>query len=48
MCIRDSHNPLISVPSFTTIAVIEMVLFVLVLLVGYVYAWKKGALEWIR
>ncbi len=25
---------------------IEMVLFVIILLVGYVYAWKKGALEW--
>ncbi|HTN44384.1 MAG TPA: NADH-quinone oxidoreductase subunit A [Nitrospiria bacterium] len=25
---------------------IEMVLFILVLLVGYFYAWKKGALEW--
>ncbi|MGN7612561.1 NADH-quinone oxidoreductase subunit A [Magnetococcales bacterium HHB-1] len=25
---------------------IEMVLFLFVLLVGYVYAWKKGALEW--
>jgi NADH-quinone oxidoreductase subunit A len=25
---------------------IEMVVFIIVLLVGYVYAWKKGALEW--
>jgi len=25
---------------------IEMFLFVLILVVGYVYAWKKGALEW--
>ncbi|MFT3890658.1 MAG: NADH-quinone oxidoreductase subunit A [Anaerolineales bacterium] len=25
---------------------IEMVVFVAILLVGYVYAWKKGALEW--
>ncbi|MBF0188928.1 MAG: NADH-quinone oxidoreductase subunit A [Magnetococcales bacterium] len=25
---------------------IEMVLFLVVLLVGYAYAWKKGALEW--
>ena len=24
----------------------EMVIFIIVLLVGYVYAWKKGALEW--
>ena len=25
---------------------IEMLVFIFVLLVGYVYAWKKGALEW--
>ncbi|MBF0136597.1 MAG: NADH-quinone oxidoreductase subunit A [Magnetococcus sp. DMHC-1] len=25
---------------------VEMVLFLVVLLVGYAYAWKKGALEW--
>ena len=25
---------------------IEMLIFVLVLVVGYIYAWKKGALEW--
>jgi len=25
---------------------IEMVIFIFILLVGYVYAWKKGALEW--
>ncbi|HEY4485445.1 MAG TPA: NADH-quinone oxidoreductase subunit A [Nitrospiria bacterium] len=28
------------------IGLVEMLLFILVLLVGYVYAWKKGALEW--
>ena len=25
---------------------IEMFIFIIVLLVGYIYAWKKGALEW--
>lgn len=25
---------------------IEMMLFLVVLLVGYIYAWKKGALQW--
>jgi NADH-quinone oxidoreductase subunit A len=25
---------------------IEMVIFIAILMVGYVYAWKKGALEW--
>jgi len=27
-------------------ALIEMILFMLILFVGYFYAWKKGALEW--
>ncbi len=27
-------------------ALIEMVIFIFILLVGYLYAWKKGALEW--
>ena len=26
--------------------IIEMGVFILILLIGYVYAWKKGALEW--
>jgi NADH-quinone oxidoreductase subunit A len=25
---------------------VEMAVFIVILLVGYVYAWKKGALEW--
>jgi NADH-quinone oxidoreductase subunit A len=25
---------------------VEMMIFIFILLVGYVYAWKKGALEW--
>ncbi len=28
------------------IGLVEMTVFIAVLLVGYVYAWKKGALEW--
>jgi len=26
---------------------VSMMLFILILLVGYIYAWKKGALEWV-
>ncbi|MEO5377798.1 MAG: NADH-quinone oxidoreductase subunit A [Magnetococcus sp. DMHC-6] len=26
---------------------VEMILFLAILLVGYVYAWKKGGLEWV-
>ncbi len=29
------------------LAVIEMIMFILILVVGLVYAWKKGVLEWI-
>lgn len=25
---------------------VEMIIFILILLVGYFYAWRKGALEW--
>jgi NADH-quinone oxidoreductase subunit A len=25
---------------------VEMAVFIIILLVGYIYAWKKGALEW--
>ena len=28
------------------LALVEMFLFVAILFVGYVYVWKKGALEW--
>ena len=28
------------------LGLVEMTVFITVLLVGYVYAWKKGALEW--
>ncbi len=28
------------------VGLIEMVIFIAVLLVGFIYAWKKGALEW--
>ena len=26
---------------------VEMVVFIALLFVGYIYAWKKGALEWV-
>jgi NADH-quinone oxidoreductase subunit A len=28
------------------VALIEMLVFLLLLLLGFVYCWKKGALEW--
>lgn len=38
----------LQVRSLKTIALAEMALFVMVLLIGYVYAWRKGAFEWER
>jgi NADH-quinone oxidoreductase subunit A len=32
--------------SLGMVALVEMLVFVLVLLVGFVYAWKKGVFEW--
>jgi NADH-quinone oxidoreductase subunit A len=32
--------------NFGLFALIEMGVFIIILLVGLVYAWKKGALEW--
>ena len=32
--------------SFTKFALVEMLIFIGILVVGYYYAWRKGALEW--
>jgi NADH-quinone oxidoreductase subunit A len=32
--------------AFTPFGLIEMGVFILILFVGYVYVWKKGALQW--
>ncbi len=29
------------------IAFVEMLIFVVILAIGFIYAWKKGALEWV-
>lgn len=36
----------VSLRSLGTVALAEMFLFIAILLVGYVYAWKKGVFEW--
>ena len=38
----------LQVRALKVIALMEMASFVLILLVGYVYAWRKGAFEWER
>ena len=38
-----------NVTGFTTVlAVVEMFLFLVIVFLGYVYAWKKGALQWLK
>ncbi|WP_462273473.1 F420H2 dehydrogenase subunit FpoA [Methanohalophilus sp.] len=32
----------------TTVAVVEMLVFIFVLLFGYAFLWKKGALRWLK
>ncbi|KXS46230.1 MAG: NADH-quinone oxidoreductase subunit A [Methanohalophilus sp. T328-1] len=32
----------------TTVAVVEMLIFIFVLLFGYAFLWKKGALRWLK
>ncbi len=36
----------VSLRSLGTAALVEMFVFVAILLVGYVYAWKRGVFEW--
>ena len=36
----------VSLDRLALFGVIEMLVFLFILVVGYVYAWKKGALEW--
>ncbi len=36
----------VALRSLGTFGLVTMAVFIAVLLVGYVYAWKKGALEW--
>jgi NADH:ubiquinone oxidoreductase subunit 3 (subunit A) len=37
------------VPDFTVgLAVAEMFLFLVIVFLGYIYAWKKWALEWVK
>ncbi len=36
----------VSLRSLGTAALVEMFVFIAILLVGYVYAWKRGVLEW--
>jgi NADH-quinone oxidoreductase subunit A len=36
----------VSLRSLGTVALTEMFIFIAILLVGYIYAWKKGVFDW--
>ena len=36
----------VSLGRLAVLGLVEMLLFLLILIVGYAYAWRKGALEW--
>lgn len=38
---------ILATPEISTLLFIEMVIFVVVLAVGLIYAWAKGALDWV-
>jgi len=37
---------IVAAPSIKMFGFVEMLVFVAILVIGYVYAWAKGALEW--
>ena len=42
-------NDSVTTPGFTTgFSILAMVLFMIVVLLGLIYEWKKGVLEWVR
>ena len=45
MCMRDGPWAVL-LGQLGLFGLIEMGVFVLLLLVGYVYVWRKGALDW--
>ena len=44
--VRDTGWSVAGVSSAMTFGFLAMVLFLAILVVGFVYEWKKGALEW--
>ena len=45
-CARPLANGICPAGQFSAFGLIEMVVFIVILLVGFVYVWKKGALQW--
>ncbi len=45
-CVVPMVNGVCPAGQTTLFGLVEMLVFILILLVGYIYVWKKGALQW--
>ena len=45
-CLQPLANGVCPAGQFTAFGLVEMLVFMFILLIGYVYVWKKGALQW--
>src|SRR5512144_1849110 len=45
-CMVPMVNDVCPTGRFSLFGLIEMVVFIVILLVGFIYVWKKGALQW--
>ena len=47
MCIRDRFYPwAVQMHALRVFGLLEMVVFIVVLAIGYAYVWKKGGFVW--
>src|SRR3954464_12504000 len=45
-CTQALTNGICPAGQFSAFGLVEMLVFMFILLVGYIYVWKKGALQW--
>ena len=45
-CTQPLANGVCPAGQYTAFGLVEMLVFMIILLIGYVYVWKKGALQW--
>jgi NADH-quinone oxidoreductase subunit A len=45
-CAQPLTNGVCAAGQFSAFGLVEMLVFMFILLVGYIYVWKKGALQW--
>jgi NADH-quinone oxidoreductase subunit A len=45
-CAQTLTNGICPAGQFSAFGLVEMLVFMFILMVGYIYVWKKGALQW--